>query len=463
MKKFLALILASSFCLTMVGCSSSGDSGTSSSGNSGTSTSGNTDSNTGNNTDNNTDNTGNQDSVDITLWTYPIGSWGGATPTAEEMIDNFEAEYPHITVKVQYLDYSTGDDQVMTAMNGGTTPDVIMEGPERLVSNWGAAGKMVDLSDLWTADVIADISAVSPNVVEACQNSAGAFYEYPLCMTVHTMAINYEVFEAADALQYMDVENRTWTTEGFFKAIEAVKNSGLVITPGIVYCGGQGGDQGTRALVNNLYSGSYTNSDFTAYTGNSAENVKALQALVDAVSAGHLIADPAAVASDELQAFANGTAAMSFCWNASNAASYASQVSFTPYAMAFPTDNGTPELCGGIWGFGIFDNGDEEKIEASKLFIEYMADNETQGPESVRATGFFPVRASQGDVYIGTEKAEGMEPYNQLMPYLGSYYNVIGNWSAQRTGWFNLLQQVFSGTDPQTAADAYVTEANSGI
>ncbi len=457
MKKLLAMVLASSFCFSMVACGGSG--GSTSGGDTGSS------SDTGSAGSTGDTNTGGSigDTVDITLWTYPIGSWGGATPTAEDMISVFEAEYPEISVSVQYLDYASGDDQVMSAMNGGTTPDVIMEGPERLVSNWGAAGKMVDLSDLWTAEVTADITAVSPNVVEACQNDAGAFYEYPLCMTVHTMAINYEVFEAADALQYMDVENRTWTTEGFFKAIEAVKNAGNVITPGIVYCGGQGGDQGTRALVNNLYSGKYTNDSFTEYTANSANNVKALEALADAVSAGHLTADASFQAADELQAFANGTTAMSFCWNASNAASYASQVTFTPYAMAFPTDNGTPELCGGIWGFGIFDNGDQEKIDAAKLFVQFMAEDEAQGAESVRATGFFPVRASQGDVYAGTEKADTMSPYNQLMPYLGNYYNVIGNWTAQRTGWFNLLQQVFAGNDLQAAADAFVAEANSGI
>ncbi len=403
------------------------------------------------------------EATEITLWTYPVGSWGGAEPKTEEMIANFNAVYPDITVNVQYLDYAGGDDQVMSAINGGTTPDIILEGPERLVSNWGAAGKMVDLSDLWDDEAKADISAVSEAVVSACQSPEGAFYEFPLCMTTHTMAINYEVFEAADALQYMDVESRTWTTEGFFKALEAVANSGQVVTPGIVYCGGMGGDQGTRALVNNLYSGTYTDAAHTEYTANSPENVKALEALKTAVDAGHLSADPSFQAADELQAFANGTAAMSFCWNASNAAAYASQVTFTPYAMAFPTDNGTPELCGGIWGFGIFDNGDAAKIDAAKTFIEYVTEDETQGPISVQTTGFFPVRASQGDVYAGTDKAETMLPYVALMPYLGDYYNVTGGWAAQRTGWWNMLQQVFSGTPAQEAADAFVAEANAGI
>ena len=156
-------------------------------------------------------------------------------------------------------------------------------------------------------------------------------------MTTHCMAINKEVFEAADAMQYINDETRTWnSTEDFLKAIAAVKASGQVATPGIIYCGGQGGDQGTRALVNNLYGGAYTNADHTEYTVNSAENVKALQTLSEQVKAGNLTADASFQAAEELQAFANGTTAMTFCSNASNQDQYASQVAFTPYAVAFP-------------------------------------------------------------------------------------------------------------------------------
>ena len=196
---------------------------------------------------------------------------------------------------------------------------------------------MVDLADLWTEESTADIAAVSESVVNACKGSDGVYYEYPLCMTTHCMAINKEVFEAADAMQYIDDATRTWkSTEDFLKALEAVKASGQVATPGIVYCGGQGGDEGTRALVNNLYGGSYTNADHTEYTVNSAENVKALQTLNEQIKAGNLSADASFQAADELQAFANGTTAMSFCWNASNQAQYASQVSLPPMLWLSP-------------------------------------------------------------------------------------------------------------------------------
>ena len=79
------------------------------------------------------------DQVEITLWTYPIGSWGNAE-TVDGIIKDFNAVHPEIKVNVQYLDYQSGDDQVTTAIEAKTTPDIIMECPERLVANWGAAG-----------------------------------------------------------------------------------------------------------------------------------------------------------------------------------------------------------------------------------------------------------------------------------------------------------------------------------
>lgn len=402
-----------------------------------------------------------EEKTTITMWTYPIGDFKTAEKVAT-VIAAFNAVHPEIEVKVEYLDYTSGDAQVTAAIEAKTTPDIIMEGPERLVSNWGALGKMVDLSDLWTEEATADIKATSEAVISACKGKDGAYYEYPLCMTTHCMAINYEVFEKANALQYLDLEHRTWTTDNFVKALKAVKESGLVSETGVVYCGGQGGDQGTRALAMNLYSASFTNPEHTAYTMNSEAGVKGIQTLVDLCKEGTLSYDAGIVASDELQLFANGTIAMSLCWNASNQANYAASVTFTPYAMAFPSDDSVPALCGGIWGFGIFNNGDDARIAAAKQFISFMCDDKTQGPADVFMTGFFPVRASFGDVYANTAKASN-SVFLTFMPYLGDYYNVTGNWALQRTEWWNMLQKVFGGADVQETLNAYATNCNAGL
>ena len=409
---------------------------------------------------------GGSEGTEITLWTYPIGSWGDSA-TVDGIVAAFNEQYPDISVSVEFLDYTSGDDQVTAAIEAGTAPDIIMEGPERLVTTWGAAGRMVDLSDLWDEGTISDISAVSEAVVNACRSSDGAYYEYPLCMNAHCMAINYEVFEEAGALQYIDEETRTWTTEDFGNALQALKDAG-VETTGIVYCGGQGGDQGTRALARNLYSAEFTNADHTEWTMNSEAGIRGLQQLVDWEQAGLLSHDAGLQAADELQLFANGTVAMSFAWNASNESNYAEQIDFTAYAMTFPFDDGVPELGGGIYGFGIFDNGDEAKIDAAKQFIQFVCDDETQGPQSVIASGFFPVRSSFGNVYEGSDQEERMTVFNSMMPYLGDYYNVTPGWADQRTAWWNMLQNIFNGNDVTESVNAYVetssaaTQAASG-
>ena len=104
--------------------------------------------------------------TEITLWTYPIGSWQ-KEETVNGFIAEFNKQYPDIKVNVEYLDYTNGDDKVTTAIEAKNTPDIIFEGPERLVSNWGAKGLMVDLSDLWTEEATADISKTSEAVVNA--------------------------------------------------------------------------------------------------------------------------------------------------------------------------------------------------------------------------------------------------------------------------------------------------------
>lgn len=397
-------------------------------------------------------------SANISLWTFPVGSWTDEE-TVQEVISKFNKKYPNIHVEFQALSYDDGDAKIADAIEAGNAPDIVLEGPERLVSNWGDHGYLVNLNDMWTDDVVADIVENNTAVLAACIGSDGNYYEYPLCMNTHCMAVNQELFEASGAMQYIDQQTRTWTTEGFENALKALKAYG-VETTGVVYCGGQGGDQGTRALAMNLYSAQFTNGTHTQWTMDSDAGIAGIQQLVDWVNEGLLSYNPEIVAADELKMFASQEAAMTFCWNASNRANYASEIDFTPYAVAFPSEDGVPELAGGLPGFCVFDHQDEAREQAAKLFISYLCDDSEQSAESIRMSGFFPVKASSGDVYQGTENEAVMQEFSSLMQYLGDYYNVAPGWAEQRTAWWTMLQNVFAGNDVEQEVKAYTKTCN---
>ena len=378
------------------------------------------------------------DVTEISLWTYPIGKWVDEA-TVSDLLADFHAAHPEIKVNVEYLDYTNGDDKVNTAIEGKQAPDIIMEGPERLIANWGAKGLMVDLADLVPEGTYS-------SVVDSCTSANGEVYEMPVCMIAHCMAINRDVFAEADALQYLNEETHTWNSvDDFFKAVQAVYDAGYEYV-GCIYCGGQGGDQGTRALVTNVGGGTYANAEHTAYTYASTENATGLSRLYNQQGINF---DPSIVAGDEIQNFVNGTFQMAFCWNIGAEINNADALSFDVLPMAFPSDS-TPSLQGGIWGFGVFNNGDEAKIEAAKTFIKFMTQDNDQYAKAVTATSFAPVRDLEGFA-----PNEYFAEYSLLSPLMGDYYQITLGWTTARTEWWNMLQRVM---DTDGSVDAILAE-----
>ena len=278
------------------------------------------------------------------------------------------------------------------------------------------------------------------------------------------MLFRSNMFEAADAMQYLDAETHTWTTENFLKAVQAVYDSGQQ-NVGAIYCSGQGGDQGTRALINNLYSGTFTDAEHTKYTADSDVNIKALETLY---AQDGINFDASINGGEEITLFRNGTLAMSFCWNAAqqtnsdNAAAGTTNNGDTILPMLFPSDDGKTELCGGIWGFGVFDNGDQAKIDAAKTFIDFICNDPDQVNESVKASTYFPVRPTLTGIYDGMETADTMNTFSEyFMPSMGDYYQVVPGWAEARTAWWNMLQRIGTGGDVATEVGTFVTEANT--
>jgi multiple sugar transport system substrate-binding protein len=129
--------------------------------------------------------------------------------------------------------------------------------------------------------------------------------------------------------------------------------------------------------------------------------------------------------------------------------------------VPFPSADGIPELEYLIDGFCVFDNGDANKIKASKLLIDFICNDSIWGPKNVKATNTFPVRSSFGNLYKGDET---MTYLAGLTKYYSPYYNTIDGFAKMRTAWFPALQAAFTGDKtPKQALDDFVKVANDSI
>lgn len=388
--------------------------------------------------------------TEITWWAFP--TFGVDTGYEQEVVDAFNAAHPDIKVKVEYIDFTSGPDKLTAAITSGTAPDILFDAPGRIIE-FGEAGYLVPLDDMLD-ELKSDLT--SQSLVETCVGADGTAWMYPISSAPFYMGLNKEALEAANALQYVNLEgDRTWTTENFVKMCEALRDAAPTQVPGIVYCGGQGGDQGTRALVNNLYSSSIVGED--GKWNIDANGVKALKLLKEMYDNKSLDAGFDMAAADELQKFQQETCAMTFCYGTSAELTYASE-DYTQIAVPFPSEDGTPSLEYLVNGFCVFDNKSEERANAAKEFVKFICDDPEWGPKSVVKTNAFPVRTSFGDLYPGDEHKAMLASWSQ---YYGPYYNTRAGFAAMRPLWFNMLQQVFNGTDPQAAADEFNASANS--
>ena len=413
-----------------------------------------------------------QSVIELTLWTYPIGDWADEA-AVNNLLTQFNAVYPDIHVTVQCLDEATGDDSLSTAVDGGVAPDILLAQPDRLVKVWGAEGMLADLSDMWDD---ADKQEVNEACRSVCFTADGKCYAYPFAMNVQCMAINYDAFVTAGADQYIDLESRTWTTEQFTQAVKALRDKyGEDVAA--VYCSGQNGDQGTRALITNLYGGTFTNDAHTAYTVDSEPIQQALTLLRDTKG---IEFDEAINGQEEATLFYHESLKMSFCWSLARQTAQMvdepTEEGAEPVVheagktvngqtiefMSFPSETGESRLEGDVWGFGVFDNGDQEKIDAAKLLIRYFADG--QGTSAaVKATGCFPVRAAVDGANLSGiwSGSDVMQEYAKLTDFFGSYPQLTPGWATARTEWWNLLQRIGNGGDPVIETETFVANANA--
>lgn len=396
--------------------------------------------------------------AEITWWAFP--TFGQEVPGEyeKEIIAAFNVAHPEIKVNLETIDFTSGPEKIVAAIEGGQAPDILFDAPGRII-DYGKNGKLVSLDDMFTADFKSDVG--NEALLNACKGN-GVAYMYPISSAPFFMVINKEMFEKAGAMEFVNMTgDRTWSIENFGKAMEKLKAGG--ITPGSVFCNGQGGDQGTRAFVSNIAGSKMANADMSAYTFNSPEGIKGLQQLQDWAKAGLLADGTSNTAANDIELFATGVSAFTFCWGTSTAKAQTENMTaakVTPIALPFPSSSKTPSLEYLVNGFCVFDNGDAAKAAASKELLKFICDDKEWGPKDVVKTGAFPVRKSFGDLYAGNEEYALL---SQWTAFYAPYYNTMNGFAGMRAEWWNMLQGILAGKEVKGLADAAVEKSNAAM
>lgn len=390
--------------------------------------------------------------TELTFWTYPYGNYDNPE-MVKAMLMQFQFTHPNIRVNVEYLTEENADEAIAAAIDGGEAPDIVFTNPKHPMEEWSGLGCMADLSSLWDDN---DRDEVMDACESACFASDGACYLYPIAMNVSCMAINYDAFMQAGADKYVDLETRTWSDEDFIKAVRALYDT-FHEPVAAVYCGGQNGDEGTRALVCSLFGGSFTNEMHTGYTVDSEEMIRALKLLQDMKG---VTFNENIVGQDEALLFYLENLKMSFYWDVQQQMNPAGQdtgVGLTKTGqrieyMYYPSATGAQSLPGEIWGMCVFNNGDEARLTAAKQFVKYFADGEGTAV-AVRTAEGYPVRniAEGNDLTSLWLNNTVMNAYSTMVKSLGEDDSITPNWPVARSEWYKLLQRL--GQDGAEAAD----------
>lgn len=393
--------------------------------------------------------------VEITYWNFPQFTKDGEFKTTEEydaaLIKAFEEKYPNIKVNYQKIEFTDGPAKIETAIQSKTAPDVIYDAPGRVIA-WAAKDLLVPFDNI-------EKDKFSKAAISA-SSYKDKVYLYPQGVAPFLMGVNVDLTDKLGVTNLLPLnkKDRNWTVEEFEKFLRAVKEKDPSLIPTLFYTKSQAGDQGPRAFVSNLYGSWITDKDVTKYTINDENGVKGLEWVKKAYDEGLLGQGVALEAKDALEAFKSGQSPMSILFSPSLAAAHAS--GFNYKFIPFPNNSGKATYEYLVAGPAIFNNGDLNKAEAAKKFVDFMVNDKDWGKRTLLASGNFSAKAGETGLY-DTEELKFAE---SLTEQYGPYYNTIPGFAKMRPLWFNMVQGVLNGTTtPKDGLDKFVQDADKTI
>lgn len=403
--------------------------------------------------------------AEIDFWSFPnFTSENGIEGDFERsLIKAFEAKYPSIKVNYTLLNSSDGGAKLDDAIKNNSSPDVFYDAPGRIIV-FANKELLLPLDDILATEK----PYITVGLLSVSQGKDRRTYMYPMHEGAFSMAFNKEMLEDMGLLQLLPYNrrDRQWTTEEYETLLRELKEKlPKGKTPGVFYYKNQGGDQGTRAFLVNLRGNAdLLNPDYSSYIFNSENAVKNLNWTFNAIREGLLLDGAELTSNDAIKMFAESKAAHTILYSPQLNKMYDGKRNykgkdFTPIYMPFPNDSTAPLLEFLVGGACIFNNHNEEKAKAAKLFVKFMATDEIWATKLVNATGGFPASSKVEVQYVDSEIL-----YNSVLQrFFGQYYNNITGFSKMRQYWNDALKDVGRGENTQKVLNQFVSNANNTL
>jgi multiple sugar transport system substrate-binding protein len=380
--------------------------------------------------------------VDLAFWN---GFTGGDGPYMQKLVEEFSAAEKNIDVTMNTVEWVDYYQKVPAAVRAGKGPDLGIMHVDQLATN-AARGVIIPLDDVANALKLKE-SDFAPIVWQAgIYNSKR--YGIPLDMHPLGLFYNKSVLEKGG----LDPDKPPQTKDDYMAALEQMKSKGIQghwMSP-MVFTGVLTWMSLIRQFGGDLYNDAATKATF-----GSAAGVDALSWMVDVVKKGY---SPKNVAQDaELTAFQNGKNA--FMWNGIWNINPLGEIKGLEWGAAPLPQIGTEKA---TWSnshnFVIMNKPgqDPNKIQASKVFINWISHRSIEWAKSGQVPARKEVRESQEFKSLKWQSEFAKEvPYIRFVPPVPGIADVEVASFDQAVNEAVLLKK-----DPKTALDEATTRAN---
>ena len=300
------------------------------------------------------------------------------------IFNEFKKIYPNATIKADIVAEEDFVTAVSDALKSEEGLDFIIGTPFEL-SLIAKDNNLADLSSIFRTNKDAEASTaegsskqpLGENILSAASLTASDKKDfYPIAVSANLMAFNKKIVEDAGLLDKLPSgDDRGWSFDDYKEFILALDEKlPSTIDTGIIYYG-TNLVSGTKRLITNAYGAEFSKGDEIKI--NSEQGIKALSGIKDIIDKQAMVNGFTTDVNENLERFIAGETAHTIYYNMGIDLSHKDkkkdnfEVVFVPY----PSESGA-KLDFDTIGAAVFENADEDKLELTKAFLKFLADDE---------------------------------------------------------------------------------------